>query len=326
MGHAGLAVVTGAFGYTGGYVARRLINQGIRVRTLSRRLPGRNPLGGLVEAHPLEFSDPDGLRRSMDGAGILYNTYWIRYARGGMTFDRAVENTGTLFEAAVGAGVGKIVHFSVTNASHCSELPYFRGKAQVEDMLKGLGVPYAVIRPTLVYGDGDVLLNNMAWALRRFPVFPVCGRGYYPVQPIYAEDVAALAVQAGSQIDNSIADAAGPETFTFEELLRLLASAMGVCSRLVRMPPRVGYSLTRLVGLVVRDVALTRHEVDGPHGWPAYVKGGADQRDQPEQLARGERGWPWEALCIRDAAKLESKVKNRFSARLVFESARGRLN
>ena len=263
MGHPDLAVVTGAFGYMGGYVARKLVSQGVRVRTLTRRLPGRNPLGGQVETAPLDFSNPDGLRRSMDGAGVLYNTYWIRYARGPMTFEQAVENTAALFQAAVGAGVGRIVHFSVTNALHYSEFPYFRGKAQVEDMLKGLGIPYAIIRPTLVYGDGDVLLNNVAWALRRFPVFPVCGRGCYPVQPVYAGDVAAQAVEAGSQDYDSIADAAGPDTLSFEELLLLVASAMGVRSRLVHVPPSVGHALTRLVGLLMRDVALTRDEVDG---------------------------------------------------------------
>ena len=94
-------------------------------------------------------------------------------------------------------------------------------------MLKGLGVPYAIIRPTLVFGDGDLLLNNMAWALRRFPVFPVCGSGDYPVQPVYAEDLAAQAVEAGSQSENSVADAAGPDTFSFEALLRLLACLNG---------------------------------------------------------------------------------------------------
>jgi len=129
-----------------------------------------------------------------------------------ITFDKAVENTGMLFEAAVRAGVGRIVHFSVTNPSHDSALPYFRGKAQVEDMLKGLGLPYAVIGPTLVYGDGDLLLNNMAWALRRFPVFPVYGKGDYPVQPVYAKDLAAQAVKAGSKRENLVVDAAGPET------------------------------------------------------------------------------------------------------------------
>ena len=186
-----LAVVTGAFSYTGKYVARRLLDQGVRVRTLARSPDREASFGGLVEAAPLDFSDPDGLCRLMRGAGVFYNTYWVRYAHGRTTFDLAVDNTRTLFEATQRAGVGRIVHFSVTNASSGYGLPYCRGKAQVEDMLKGLGVPYAIIRPTLVFGVGDLLLNNMAWALRRFPVFPVYGNGDYPVQPVYVEDLAA---------------------------------------------------------------------------------------------------------------------------------------
>ena len=197
------------------------------------------------------------------GAGVFYNTYWVRYAHGGVTFDLAVENTKTLFEAALRAGVGRIVHFSVTNPSSESGLPYFRGKAQVEDMLIGLGVPYAIIRPTLVFGEGDLLLNNMAWALRRFPVFPVYGNGDYPVQPVYVEDLAAQAVEAGSQSESFVADAAGPDTFFFEALLRLLAASVGVRRRFLHTPPRVGLALTRLVGLLMRDMALTPDEVDG---------------------------------------------------------------
>ena len=263
MTHPDQAIVTGAFGYTGRYVARRLLDDGVRVRTLTRNPDRENPLPGRVKAHPLDFSDPEGLRRSMAGAGALYNTYWIRYARGGITFDRAVHNTGTLFQAAVAAGVGRIVHFSVANPSNEYGLPYFRGKAQVEEMLKGMGVSYAIIRPTLIFGKGDLLLNNMAWALRRFPVFPVFGRGDYPVQPIYAGDLATLAVEAGSSADTLVDDAAGPETFTFEELLRLLAEAMGVPVRLFHTPPSLGFALTKLVSLFLRDVGLTRDEVDG---------------------------------------------------------------
>ena len=151
----------------------------------------------------------------------------------------------------------------MTNPSPESALPYFRGKARVVDMLKGLGVPYAIIRPTLVFGEGDLLLNNMAWALRRFPVFPVCGKGGYPVQPVYVEDVAVQAVEAGAQSESSVADAAGPDTISFEALLRLLAYSMGVRVRLVHTPPSVGLALTRLVGLLMRDMALTRDEVVG---------------------------------------------------------------
>ena len=260
MPHPGLAVVTGAFSYTGRYVTRRLLDHGVRVRTLTRSPDAEDPFGGRVEVAPLDFSDPNGLCRSMQGAGVFYNTSWVRYAHGRITFDLAVENTRTLFEAAKRAGVGRIVHFSVTNPSSESGLPYFRGKAQVEDMLKGLGAPHAIIRPTLVFGVGDLLLNNMAWALRRFPVY---GNGDYPVQPVYVEDLAAQAVEAGSQSESSVADAAGPDTFSFEALLRLLASSMGVRRWFLHTTPRVGLPLTGLVGLLMCDMVFTNDEVVG---------------------------------------------------------------
>jgi NADH dehydrogenase len=174
-----------------------------------------------------------------------------------------VENSKALFEAAAKAGVSRVVHFSVVNASPCSTLPYFMGKGLVEDLLKNSGLSYAINRPTLAFGTGNLLLNNIAWALRRFPVFPVFGSGDYRVQPVYADDLAAQAVAAGASHENSVSDAAGPETFSFETLLRLLASAVGARVRLVHTPPSVGFGLTRLVGLMLRDVVLTRDEVDG---------------------------------------------------------------
>ena len=265
LSHPNTAIVTGAFSYTGRYVARRLLDEGVGVRTLTR-----NPEPG--PARPFRWTGAGGspglLRpgravRSMQGAGVLYNTYWIRFGRGRTTFEQAVENSRVLFDAAVRAGVGRFVHFSVANASPDSALPYFRGKGQVEEILKETGIPYAIIRPSLVFGGGDLLLNNMAWALRRFPVFPVFGSGDYRVQPIYAEDLAARPLAAGFRNDSFGADAAGPDTFTFEELLRVLASAVNARVRLVHTPPSLGFALTRLVGLLLLDVVLTRDEVDG---------------------------------------------------------------
>lgn len=232
MPHPGFAVVTGAFSYTGKYVTQRLIEQGVRIRTLTRHPDHPNPFGDSVEASRLDFSDSDGLCRTMRGAGVFYNTYWMRYEHKNLTFDDVVENTKTLFDAAKRAGVKRIVHFSVTNPSSESKLSYFRGKWQVEEALRGLGVPYAIIRPTLVFGIGDLLVNNMAWALRRFPVFPVYGSGDYTVQPVYVEDLATQAVKAGSHGDSFTVDAAGPDTLTFNDLLRLLASSMGIRRRL----------------------------------------------------------------------------------------------
>ena len=263
MPHPEKAVVTGAFSYTGGYIARNLLQKGVDVTTLTRHPDTLNSFGGAVKSAPFDFSDTDALTDSMIGASVFYNTYWIRFERGQTTFDGAVENSKTLFNAAKNAGIKRIVHISVSNPSPTSNLPYFKGKWQVEEELKKTGVSYAIIRPTLIYGANDLLLNNIAWAIRRFPVFPMYGNGDYPVQPVFAEDVAKQAVSAAGASENSVTDAAGPDTFSFEELIELLASAMGIRARFIHMPPSVSLALTSIVGLLVRDVVLTRDEVDG---------------------------------------------------------------
>ena len=177
--HPDTAIVTGTFSYSGRYVARRLQSKGATVKTLTNRPDLDDFFGGQVPAAPLDFSDPDGLCLSMEGAAVLCNTYWVRFGTGRTTIDQAVGNSKVLFGAAAKAGVGRIVHFSVVNAFKEARLPYFRGKGQVEEILRDTGIPFAIIRPTLVFGVGDLLLNNMTWALRRFPVFPVFGRGGY---------------------------------------------------------------------------------------------------------------------------------------------------
>jgi NADH dehydrogenase len=174
-----LAVVTGAFSYTGRSITRLLLARGQDVRSLTNHPDRPNPFGQQVKAFPYGFDRPDALTRTLEDTATLYNTYWIRFPHGGLTFDQAVANSRTLFRAAKAAGVGKIIHISVTNASSRSPLPYFRGKGQVEEALAKSGVPYAILRPTLIFGPGDILINNIAWLLRRFPVFALPGSGDY---------------------------------------------------------------------------------------------------------------------------------------------------
>lgn len=180
-------VVTGAFGYIGRYIARRLLESGEAVRTITTHSDKPNPFGPAVEAFPYNFDQPDELVASLRGATALYNTYWIRFEHGGMTFQQAVRNTHTLFECARQAGVKRIIHISVTKASLESRLPYYRGKALQEQALMDSGVSYAIVRPTLVFGREDILVNNIAWLIRRFPLFPIFGCGQYKLQPVYVE-------------------------------------------------------------------------------------------------------------------------------------------
>jgi NADH dehydrogenase len=258
-----LNVVTGAFGYTGKYITRRLLSEGESVRTLTRHPQNPNLFGDRVKAFPFNFDRPGELRDALRGAEILYNTYWVRFPRGEVTFDRAVENTRTLIQAAQDAGVRKIVHISITNAAADSPLPYFRGKGLVEEAIIHSKLSYAIIRPSVVFGAEDILINNIAWLLRRFPLFPVAGAGEYPVRPVYVEDVAELAVEAAHHKENLTEDAVGPETYSFNELVRLIADKAQSKARIIHIRPGLALFLSQLVGYLVRDVVLTREEMEG---------------------------------------------------------------
>lgn len=258
-----LNVVTGAFGYTGKYIAAQLLSRGIKVRTLTNHPQGNTPFAEQITLAPLDFENPRQLTESLRGATILYNTYWVRFDHGDVTFQKAVTNTKSLISAAREAGVGRIVHISITNADHASTLPYFSGKGEVERAVIQSKVPYAIIRPALIFGAEDILINNIAWLLRRFPVFVVPGKGDCLVQPVYVDDLAALAVDAAQERGNLVVDAVGPEVYSFRDLVRLIAKSVGSRAKLIHLPPSVALLGANLLGLIVKDVMLTRDEVDG---------------------------------------------------------------
>ena len=263
MGGSDVHIVTGAFGYTGQHIARRLLEEGRRVRTLTAH-PGRpNPFGDRVEAVPYRFDDIGALTASLRGAAVLYNTYWIRFERGDMTFERAVENSRTLIRAAKEAGVRRFVHVSIANPSLDSPLPYYRGKALVEEALRESGLSYAILRPAVLFGDQGILINNIAWFLRRFPAFAVPGSGDYGMQPIHVEDLADLAVNMAGKDENVTIDAVGPETYAFGDLLRLMKSVLGSRALILHAPPTMVLVFTAILGRMIGDVILTPDEIKG---------------------------------------------------------------
>ena len=256
-------VVTGAFGFTGAHITRRLLAAGISVRTLTGHPDTTSPLRDHVDVRRLQFTDAPRLAADLAGARVLYNTYWVRFAHGRTTYESAVENTLVLVQAAQDAGVERIVHVSITNPDEASPLGYFRGKAQIERAIRESSLSYAILRPAVLFGDDGILINNIAWLLRRFPVFPVPGSGAYRMQPIFVGDLADLAVEHGSRGDNSTLDAIGPETLTFNELVAMIANVLGKRPRVLHLPPTVALSLSRVIGVLQRDVILTGDEVDG---------------------------------------------------------------
>lgn len=263
MSDKNVQAVTGAFGYSGKYIASRLLALGQQVITLTNSGQRANPFGGQVRAVPFNFEDPAALARSLENVEVLYNTYWVRFNHKLFRHQDAVRNTLTLFKAAQQAGVRRIVHVSITNPSENSPLEYFRGKAVLERALIESGISHAILRPTVIFGKEDILINNIAWAVRHLPVFGVFGDGQYRLQPIYVEDLADLAVRCGAGRENQVIDAIGPETYTYRELVQTIARLIGVRRTVVSVPPRLGWLVGQVLGWMTKDVIITQEEIEG---------------------------------------------------------------
>lgn len=258
-----IQAVTGAFGFSGKYIARRLLDKGHQVITLTDSAQRANPFAGKVKAYPFNFDSPERLAESLKRVSVLYNTYYVRFNHELFTFAKAVDNSITMFNAAKEAGVERLVHISITNPSEESNLEYFRGKALIEKALIGSGMSYSILRPAVLFGKEDILINNIAWVLRRLPVFGIFGDGKYRLQPIYVDDLAVLATKQGEKHDNMIIDAIGPETFAYKGLAEVIGTIIGKKRRIISVAPAMGSLAGRVIGLLVNDVFITRDEIKG---------------------------------------------------------------
>ena len=259
-------VVTGAFGYTGRWIAHHLLERGVQVRTLTNAVGRDDPFDGRVEVHPLDFDDHAALVESLRGAEVLYNTYWVRYNHRRRNFEHgiAVENSKRLFKAAAEAGVERIVHFSVAHPHKAPDWTYFCGKVAVEKYLNDSEYCFAILRPTVLFGGHrNVLINNIAWMLRKFPIFGVFGMGNYPIQPVHVKDVARVAVEQGESRENVTIDVTGPETFRYKEYIGVMAKSMSLRRIILPMPPFVGWIFGKFLGLLLQDLVITRAEIKG---------------------------------------------------------------
>ncbi len=255
--------ITGALGYSGKYIAKRLINNGHKVKTLTNSMDKPNPFGNDLEIAPLCFYDSEKLTKSLKSTDVLINTYWVRFNHKRFNHNDAVSNTKILFDSARAAGVKRIIHVSITNPSIYSKLEYFHGKAVLEDYLKNTGISYAIVRPTVIFGKEDILINNIAWMIRKLPVFGVFGKGDYRLQPIYVDDMAKLIVEQCTQTENVTINAIGPETFTYKGLVKEIMEIINVRKKIINVAPFLGYLVGRWVSFIKKDVTITRAEIKG---------------------------------------------------------------
>ncbi|MCP4711088.1 MAG: NAD(P)H-binding protein [Planctomycetes bacterium] len=278
--------VTGAFGYSGKYIATRLLDLGHEVITLTNSVDWQNPFGDKVSVYPFDFDRSEMLAESLQGVEVLYNTYWVRFNHKMFTQADAVQNSITLFNAAKKADVQRIVHVSITNPSEQSHLEYFSGKAKLEKALIDTGLSYAILRPTVLFGKEDILINNIAWILRHLPVFGVFGNGQYRLQPIYVDDLAEWAAEQGQERKNRIIDAIGPETFTFKQMVQVIAEIIGIKRLIISLPPGMAYFIGAIISKFVGDVVITKPEIEGLMADLLYVDSPAAGKTKLTDWAR----------------------------------------
>ncbi|MBI5360501.1 MAG: NAD(P)H-binding protein [Planctomycetes bacterium] len=305
MANSEIHIVTGAFGYSGRYIAERLLAKGCRVKTLTNSQHRRPASVDNIEAFPFNFDAPEKLAATLQGADVLYNTYWVRFNHKDFKHSEAVDNTLKLFDCAKKAGVKRIVHVSITNPSLNSPFEYFRGKAQLEKALIESGISYAILRPAVLFGKEDILINNIAWMLRKFPVFGTFGMGNYKLQPIYVDDLAQLAIEQGEKKENVIIDAIGPETFTYRGLTKEIGKAIGVERLIIPIPDTIGYIFSWMLGKITGDVVVTWPEIKG-------LKAGLLSTDSPPAGTTKLTAWARENasnLGMRYANELARRKK-----------------
>lgn len=271
--------VTGAFGYSGKAIAELLLARGDRVRTLTNSPNRPHEFGSRIDVFPLTFDDPGALARALDGCDVLINTYWVRFNHRLFTFEQAVRNTQRLFAAARDAGVGRIVHTSILKPEEGRGLAYYDGKRRLEQDLAATDVPHTILRPGVLFGRGDILVNNIAWVLRHLPVFGVFGDGRYRIAPLHVEDFARTAVAAAdgqlppqaadgrlppnAAAASTVVDCHGPETFEYRALVSRIDGIIRVRRPIIGVWPWLGHLISRAVNPLVGDVIITREEIAG---------------------------------------------------------------
>jgi len=264
--------VTGAFGYSGRFIAEALLKRSLPVNTLTNSLGRESYLQSKIEASPLCFNEQEKLTHFLRNTRVLYNNYWVRFNHATFTHEDAVQNTFRLIDAAKAAGVQRFVHISITNPSEESGLEYFSGKARIEQYLIQSGLSYCILRPAVLFGFNDILINNISWVVRHFPVFPLFGKGDYRLQPIYVQDLAEIAVQKGAERKNEIINALGPETFTYRELIEKIARSFNKKSVIFPCNPGLVYMFGKILSFILKDTLITRDEIKGIMADLLYVE------------------------------------------------------
>lgn len=228
--HVRVAVV-GASGFIGRHVAARLgpDHQVVGVQ--------RRPGAGQHVALDAATAGPEDWARAITGCDAVVNLLGIKQESGAATFEHMhVQAVQALVDACHATGVRRLVHVSVVVARPHPDSPYHDTKWRGEQIVRGSGLDWVVLRPGVVYGPGDDMLAHLSRMVRASPVFPVVAPGSQPMQPVDVEDVAEAVARALKGPAGLAVDVVGPDRLTLTDVVRHVAAADGFTVRVVPTP------------------------------------------------------------------------------------------
>jgi len=260
-----MILVTGGTGFVGKHLCQRMRADGLSVRTIARDPDKARALKDLgVEVVKGDISDKTSLEQAAAGIERVVHLVGIIQETPGATFQSVhVDGTRSLLEAAKKAGVRHVVYQSALGTRPNAKSSYHRTKWEAEELVRRSAIPYTILRPSLIYGPGDLFTTRLAEMIRHSPVLPIIGSGKSRVQPIFIDDVVSCILKTVTSdcCLNEIYEIGGPAQLTYEEVTRAIADALSLKRPALHMPLLFMRPLARVLEAVLPRPPVTTDQL-----------------------------------------------------------------
>lgn len=260
-----MILVTGAAGYVGNHLVRRLVEAGHPVRAMVRnRDKAEARLGDVrdrIEIVTADVTEPDTLAPAMQGVDTVIHLVAIAIESGAATYERInTQGTINVVDAAKAAGVRRFVNMSQNGARSDAPYPFLASKGKAQDYVAQSGLDWTAMRPSVIFGPQDEFANVQARLIKLTPlVFPIVGDGSAKFQPVWVEDVVEATARSLDREDavGQEYGLGGPEVLTYAEIVQRVLAALETQRLTIKVPVPVLRPVVKLMEIGLPNPPVT---------------------------------------------------------------------